>query len=456
MIILLVERGLVLVLATVALLLAIVSFRGLVNLQDPISDIGIIDQLSLLLGLHEQSHVLVVSTNNYTTDVHLFTFQKRLKDGAFFLSHESVAHRDSLLIQEMHQAKLQNRCEEVLEACDSVVPFTAKKSNIPILLGLPTASLRKKKEERMLVSGLHTCLSTSDYDYNKDGSIGMISPIKQIVMQWFALALLNKGLPFRRPKDTPFIAETDEDNLYITYATGDYNRLSNASLIMHQKVLVFGEIWDLVTVKIPGLGVYTSRQMVFTGGDLGREMITSPCVNPVVDRWWDYRGHNYHIKGIKKSVEEIKEKNGPFAGKKVARPVANFDDCHAVVQNYVKRHLGKEFDYLIKDIRKRKVYIRGNIFVKCSERGLTDPFKGGAVKMKQFMDSLKHACKVPNTEQPYACVDMMVMGVFMENVFGLHKSSVLYTPHKVEERHMTGDWQVTAALSVYQNGLIGF
>ena len=122
----------------------------------------------------------------------------------------------------------------------------------------------------------------------------------------------------------------------------------------------------------------------------------------------------------------------------------------------MKRHLGKEFDYLIKDIRKRKVYIRGNIFVKCSERGLTDPFKGGAVKMKQFMDSLKHACKVPNTEQPYACVDMMVMGVFMENVFGLHKSSVLYTPHKVEERHMTGDWQVTAALSVYQNGLIGF
>ena len=37
-------------------------------------------------------------------------------------------------------------------------------------------------------------------------------------------------------------------------------------------------------------------------------------------------------------------------------------------QNYVR---------LLKDLKKRKVYMRGNIFVKCSERGLTDPFKEG-------------------------------------------------------------------------------
>ena len=432
MVLLFVERGLVLILATVALLLAIVSFRGLVNLQDPMSEIGLIDQLSLLLGLHEQSHVIIVSTNNYSTDVHMFTFQKRLKDGAFFLSQEAVVHTDSLLIHDVHQAKLQNKCEGVLEACDSVVPFTAKKANIPLLLGLPPLSYSSKKEERMLVSGLHTCLSSSDYDYIKDGSIGLISPHKHNVMQWFALALLGKGLPFRRPKDTPLVAETDDNNLYITYATGDITRLPNSSITMHQKVSVFGESWDLVTIKIPGLGVFSSRQMVFTGGELNKEMIDSPCVNPVVDRWWEFKGHNYHIKGIKKSVEEIKEKNGPFAGKKVARPVANFDDCHAVVQGYVKRNLVKGYDFIIKDLRKRKVYVRGNIFIKCSERGLTDPFKGGSVKMKAFMDSLKHACKVPNTEQPYACVDMMVMGVFMENVFGLHKSSVLHTVHKVK------------------------
>ena len=84
-------------------------------MQDPMSEIGLIDQLSLLLGLHEESHVIVVSTTNYSTDVHMFTFQKRLKDGAFFLSEEHVVHMpDSLLVPHMpdihHQAaKLQNR-----------------------------------------------------------------------------------------------------------------------------------------------------------------------------------------------------------------------------------------------------------------------------------------------------------------------------------------------------------
>ena len=72
------------------------------------------------------------------------------------------------------------------------------------------------------------------------------------------------------------------------------------------------------------------------------------------------------------------------------------------------------------------------------------------------MDSLKHACKVPNTDQPYACVDMMVAGVVLDKVLGLHQSSVLLTPHQVGVAGgvtMTGDWPVTAALHTYQAGL---
>ena len=45
------------------------------------------------------------------------------------------------------------RCEEVLDACNSVVPFTAKKANIPLVLGLPPLSYLPKKEAKLLVSG---------------------------------------------------------------------------------------------------------------------------------------------------------------------------------------------------------------------------------------------------------------------------------------------------------------
>ena len=132
----------------------------------------------------------------------------------------------------------------------------------------------------------------------------------------------------------------------------------------------------------------------------------------------------------------------------VSRPVANYEACHGVVLGIVQKLLGPGSEYLLKvgfamvgqltlvmtvlqEIKKRKVYIRGKLFVKCAERGLTDPFKGGNVKLKAFMDSLKHACKVPNTDQPYACVDMMVAGVILDKLLGLHQSSVLLTPHQV-------------------------
>merc|ERR1719410_1691076 len=60
--------------------------------------------------------------------------------------------------------------------------------------------------------------------------------------------------------------------------------------------------------------------------------------------------------------------------------------------------LSNNFEYVLKELKKKKVYMKGKLFIKCAERGLTDPFKGGNVKLKAFMDSLKHACKVPNTD----------------------------------------------------------
>ena len=66
---------------------------GIVPVSDPLTPLGYIDRLSLLFGLHEQSHVMIVSAQLWTTDIHVFTFQKRLKDGAFYLTEE---RKDSL------------------------------------------------------------------------------------------------------------------------------------------------------------------------------------------------------------------------------------------------------------------------------------------------------------------------------------------------------------------------
>jgi len=445
------ERLVVVVLAGVAFLLAIVSFRGLVPVSDPLTPLGYVDQLSLLFGLHEQSHVVIVSAHQWSTDVQVFTFQKRLKDGAFYMNNEVKESVNVGIFDQISAESTEKKCREILTVCENNLPFRVSQHKTPILFGIPGLANIEVEDSKTLISGLHLCLENSKFDYSKEASIGVITPSLQNTMQWFAVTLLNGRLPYLKPSETPVIAETTEDDLLLTFAAADVTSLNISSIKSHKKVAIFGESWDLVTVQIPNLGVLKARQLVLTNSDPGKEWAASPCVNPVVDRWWDFRGHRYHVKGLHKSVEEIKERNGPFAGKRVSRPVANYETCHAVVLNIIMKTLGSSFEFVIKELKKRKVYIRGKLFIKCAERGLTDPFKGGNVKLKTFMDSLKHACKVPNTDQPYACVDMMVVGVILDKVLGLHQSSILLTPHKVGG--MTGDWPVTAALQTYQSGM---
>ena len=43
-------------------------------------------------------------------------------------------------------------------------------------------------------------------------------------------------------------------------------------------------------------------------------------------------------------MEEVKERNGPFAGKRVARPVANYEACHTAVVAHLQAALGNKFD----------------------------------------------------------------------------------------------------------------
>ncbi len=81
--------------------------------------------------------------------------------------------------------------------------------------------------------------------------------------------------------------------------------------------------------------------------------------------------------------------------------------------------------------------------------------------MKSFIDSLRHACKVPNADQPFACADLMYLATLLDTLAGLKQGSVLravggeFLGGKEEggRRGFTGDWPLAAAFHVYENGL---
>ena len=91
---------------------------GLVPVSDPLTPVGYVDKLSLLFGLHEQSHVVIVSGHHWTTDVHVFTFQRRLKDGAFYLTEERKESLGFGVFDQISEDNIQKKCRDILKSCD--------------------------------------------------------------------------------------------------------------------------------------------------------------------------------------------------------------------------------------------------------------------------------------------------------------------------------------------------
>ena len=91
---------------------------GLVPVSDPLTPVGYIDQLSLMFGLHEQSHVVVVASRHWATDIHVFTFQRRLKDGAFHLTEEKKESLAFGLAEQISEANVRDKCREILKSCE--------------------------------------------------------------------------------------------------------------------------------------------------------------------------------------------------------------------------------------------------------------------------------------------------------------------------------------------------
>lgn len=54
----------------------------------------------------------------------------------------------------------------------SKLPFSASKQKTPIVFGLPSLVNFDTEDKKVLVSSLHQCLDSSQFDYSREGSIG--------------------------------------------------------------------------------------------------------------------------------------------------------------------------------------------------------------------------------------------------------------------------------------------
>ena len=53
------------------------------------------------------------------------------------------------------------------------------------------------------------------------------------------------------------------------------------------------------------------------------------------------------------------------------------------------------------------------------ESGLVDPFTGGQVKASDFTKKAREECANPNSDRPWACLDLVYISVLLQDGFGL-------------------------------------
>ena len=477
------------------LLLAAITFHGFSPVLDPIAPVTFLDRVSYWMGVHEKSSIVVVELGAWSTLLFTYVFHRHLSDGTFHIEKE---YRTTLLpglfsdVVASNATFLQLQIDELLSRASAHLPNNKFRLRLrpddcqseeclpPLLVKVSNEalSLDEKRVQwviQSLTKKLESNNNTSFY-FNAEKSLGALRNLAdETALQWFAINLLSHSFKDWRVSTSAIILDVSENDTFITMAVPASRLLPEQRVWTTRHLTAFGHDIKLVTFRYPGLGLFSARSHVFQlsstpkvfssrDGTSGID-VRSACVNPVCDAFWHWRNMTYHIRGVVNGTYElVRERNGPFAGKRINRPVAKYDYCHRVCAAYVSEKLrvkfeekdgGKAdkaiFDSLKSNLNHRKVFMAGLLREKSIERGLTLPDMGGNVKMRSFLDSLKHACKVPNTEQPFACLDLMFLATLVDQLLGFKQGSILHSASNVNG--MTAEWPIAAAFHVYQNGL---
>ena len=335
--------------------------------------------------------------------------------------------------------------------------------------------------------------ATDKFQVNPETGIGTIDDLSDSrALQWFAVNLMLHKLqaPEWKLKETAMLFDVAEHDLNITLALPPYPANSGSKVrhlgelakrvVATRKLSAFGHPVELVTLNFPGLGLYAARLHVYTlpssinntieaekeilattSNDIFKETKKRPtvynvrnaCVNPITDAYWQWNNDLFRVRGLVNGKHEmVKERNGPFAGKRINRPVADYNYCHNIMADYIAQKLNRGTRSQLQAlVRNRPLFMEGLLKEKCVERGLSLPDMGGNVSGKALLNSLRHACKIPNTEQPFACTDLTFLVTLIDSVIGLKENSVVWSSKQI--KGMTAEWPLGAAFYIYENGL---
>lgn len=356
----------------------------------------------------------------WSTVLYTYIFHRHISDGSFHIEKE---YKSSLLPGLFNDEVVKDagilagKIDEIIHKAVANLPSGAFRLRLrpqdchsqecqrpPMVVKVSNEALSlDQKRVSFVLQQLSRQLDTnSSLYFVPEKSLGALHQLAdETALQWFSISLLSHSFIDWKTSKSIILLNVSEDSLFLTTAVPPNLALPEERLLHVRHLHAFGHAIKIATFKYPELGLYSARSHVFglsstptvfssRDGTSGID-VRSACVNPVCDAFWTWRNSTYHVRGVVNGTYElVRERNGPFAGKKINRPVAKYDYCHRVCASFVNEKLRVKFesqdggkaDKAIFDSLRgsgRKVFMAGLLREKCIERGLTLPGSGNDI-----------------------------------------------------------------------------
>ena len=78
-------------------------------------------------------------------------------------------------------------------------------------------------------------------------------------------------------------------------------------------------------------------------------------------------------------------------------------------------------------------------------------FQGGEVSVQAVLEETKVACEIPNSEQPFACMDLSFIAALLTHGYGLKGDSVISLYKRIDNHEVS--WGMGLAFHIVNNGI---
>ncbi|XP_059619058.1 ectonucleoside triphosphate diphosphohydrolase 5 isoform X2 [Phlebotomus argentipes] len=387
----------------------------------------IIDGIAVQLGYQEKQFAVILDAGSTGSRVLAYEFHKGYLDGRLVLDNELFKQLKpglSAFAEKPNEGAQQ--IEKLLQEAKNVIPQTYW-ATTPVVLKA-TAGLRLLDPAKAdgLLKAVRKMFSKSGF-LIEDNAVEIMEGVDEGIFSWFTVNFLLGRL---NGKNTVAALDLGGGSTQATFAPKDLSQNIYDGYI--HTVPTAADHVQVFTHSYLNLGLHAVRHAVFMSGQPENQTsIESECVNPIVhSKLFRYANKEFLISGRdnKKSTAD--------------NPEVDFEACLENVKSKVVP--------LVKPkpvtLKQHQIAAFSYYFERAIETGLVDPNLGGEIKVGDFYTKAREVCAIPNTDQPFMCLDLTFISVLLQDGFGLKPQAQIKLYKKIDNHEIS--WALGCAYNI--------